>query len=288
MISTSIPANDGLVSGRLLTPHDTEMRSLVVFIHGGGCNSSYFELGQRSPAATALARGHHVLLLDRPGFAGNGIADAGDPLVSSVAPIAGFVARVRDRLSGDCPVAIIGHSIGGALALAIAGSPRDWPLCAIAVSAIGDEPPASILSWTPDRLNPRDRPSADNAAIFLGPEGSYDWRAITRLRKVAEPWIASEAMDMIHRWPRRWPAIAARVDVPVHLRLADGEKIWNTGDFVIARMAALLTGAPLVDAAILPEGGHLYELHRRGPELIESQLDFCEKLSSRPQVKEHG
>ena len=34
--------------------------------------------------------------------------------------------------------------------------------------------------------------------------------------------------------------------------------------------------SPRVDAALLPEGGHVYEIHKRGPELIASQLDFLE------------
>ena len=66
--------------------------------------------------------------------------------------------------------------------------------------------------------------------------------------------------------------------MPVHLRLAEHEKIWETGPNVVFRMAARLEQAPLVDAALLPEGGHLYELHVRGLELIASQLDFVERL----------
>jgi hypothetical protein len=74
--------------------------------------------------------------------------------------------------------------------------------------------------------------------------------------------------------------MAERVDIPVHLRLAEHERIWETGEDVVERMASALAAAPVVDSALLPRGGHLYEATAEGPKFVQSQLDFLEKHSS--------
>lgn len=112
------------------------------------------------------------------------------------------------------------------------------------------------------------------ASLLLGPKGSYSWNAPIALRKAREPWHASEVEEIVRRWPERWSKLASDIDIPVHLRIAEHEQIWETGQAVIARMRGRLVRSPAVDAAILPQGGHLYEIHKRGHELIASQLNF--------------
>jgi hypothetical protein len=91
----------------------------------------------------------------------------------------------------------------------------------------------------------------------------------------------NEVVEIVEAWPRDWPQLAARVTLPVHLRLADHDGIWVTGEPVVRRMAAAMAASPLVDAALLPEGGHAYDFHRRGPESIEAQLDFLRSVTAR-------
>lgn len=250
-------------------------RSLVACIHGGGCHSGYFETGKLSLARALIDAGHAVLLVDRPGTRGRPLLDEEQPLAPSVGPIGDFIGQVWREHAHEVPVALVGHSIGGALALMIAAGLPDWPLAAVLVSGIGDEPPPLFIAWSTGRNG---APSMEAAGFFLGPEGTYDWRGLTQLRKVASPWNMSERLEVVNRWPALWHEIAPRIRAPVQLRLADGERIWVTGSAVARRMAAALVASPEVDAAILPEGGHLYEFHKRGPELATQQVEFLNRV----------
>lgn len=250
-------------------------RTLVACIHGGGCHSGYFESGSPSLAASLLGAGHAVLLVERPGTRGRPLMDEERPLDASWAVIGSMIGKIAATHAPGLPVMLVGHSIGGALALTIAADAPAWPLGAVLVSGIGDEPPPLVRTWPTGR---DDALPTEAAGFFLGPEGTWDWRGLTRLRKVASPWNVAERLEVVHHWPALWRQLAARITVPVQLRLADGEGIWVTGEAVVARMAAALAGSPLVDAAILPEGGHLYEFHKRGPELAAQQVAFVDRV----------
>lgn len=270
-----LSARDGLVSGALVNPAGEG--GLVACIHGGGCHAGYFEMTRPSIVDLATARGHAVLLVTRPGTGGLPLADGDLPLLRSVPRIRGFIDEVRRAHLPGRKVGLVGHSIGAAIALTIAAEPRDWPLAAVAVSGIGDEPPPRVRTWMPDDADFGGLGGVEMAAYLLGAEGTYDWQALLRLRKVAAPWNSRERWEVVQHWPERWRDLAGRIDVPVQLRMADGEKIWLTGESVVERMAARLTRVPLVDAALLPDGGHLYELHKRGPELAAAQVAFLDR-----------
>lgn len=87
-------------------------RSTVVWLHGRGhCATHAF------PYLTALARHHRVLALDLPGF---GQSTAPDLAVRSPEDAAGFfTAPVEEALGlvAPGPVAVVGHSLGGLVAL---------------------------------------------------------------------------------------------------------------------------------------------------------------------------
>jgi pimeloyl-ACP methyl ester carboxylesterase len=265
------------VGGTLLRPA-ISARALVVCIHGGGCHSGYFESGAPSLTQALVADGHAVLLVERPGSSGRRLLDPDRPLQASVEPIRDFLRHTWREEAAGLPLALVGHSIGAALALMLAGEVKDWRPAAVTVSGIGDEPPAlvrALADWRGDPL------STQFAELLLGPEGSYDWRGLTRLRKVAAPWNVSERVELLNHWPTLWPDVAARIAVPVQLRLAEAEKIWLTGNDVVRRMADALVAAPAVDAALLPDGGHLYEFHKRGGELIAAQVAFLDRILPR-------
>lgn len=252
-------------------------KPIIVCIHGGGCNARYFDLPGFSFRERAVARGYPLLLVNRPGHGGS--MPAVDDFSSSAAAI---LAHVRDRL-GTSPWSsgyfMLGHSIGAAVATIIAGDLQPKGLRGLALSGIGDRPTSAALAWA--RKLDVAQPDASLAGdLLFGPQSSFSWRAPKALRQAAESWCPVEVEETLKQWPSRFLKSARRVAVPVHLRLAEAERIWETGPSAIRRLTAFFTNAPWIDAGLLPEGGHLYEVHRRGHELMASQLDFFDRVAT--------
>jgi pimeloyl-ACP methyl ester carboxylesterase len=275
----TIRSSDGFASGTLIRPDRIARAALLVCIHGGGCNSNYFDLNGCSMVREATARGYCVLLIDRPGYGGNPACQTEHP-VSRTAPL---LRRLIDRSLGHVPetdaVAIVGHSIGGAIALHLASRCGGWPLIGVAVSGIGEEPAPAIRSIRlrvgREKIDP---PEALTELLFYAGGEPLSWKAVASLRKAAELWLVSEVIDVVETWPRDWPEVARDIRVPVHLRLAEHERVWEAKDDAVERMAGRLCNTA-VDAALLRGGGHLYEVSKRGPELLRAQLDFLDGCS---------
>ncbi len=272
-----VTTHDGRVAGVLCTPTATLPEApLLVCVHGGGCNGQYFDLKGVSLVHAAVGRGMAVLQIDRPGY-GASAAPSGDvtPIVEAASAVHALVEAVRARPAvAQRSVALIGHSIGGAVALtyaagaAKAGLPL---LAAVCVSGIGDRPTAEVTGFSRRGSNGSTvEPPTD---WFFGPEGSYGWKGVMALRAIAEPWRTDEVDEVVRDWPIRVADIAGAITCPVHVRLAEFERIWEADTEALRRISDAFTRTT-VDAAILPEGGHLYEVHRRGAELIAAQLDF--------------
>lgn len=271
----ALHSEDGCCSGTLLPQRTGAAAPLLACIPGGGCGGRYFNVATPSTAALAWARGYAVLLVDRPGYGASEPIDGPQPIRRSLPRIASLLMVALERAGTGNGMVLIGHSIGGALALMLAADPAGLPLRAVAVSGIGNEPPPATQRWAAS-LNGA-VPTLDlSADLFFAPPGSYSWRGPTALRRAAEPWRMGEVIEIVKAWPQQWPAIAGKIALPVHLRLADHDRIWTTGETAVRHMASHLSRSPLVDAALLPNGGHAYEFHLRGPELITSQLDFLD------------
>ncbi|WP_426754142.1 alpha/beta fold hydrolase [Myxococcus sp. Y35] len=87
----------------------------VVLLHGrGGAASSWFAY------LTALARTHRVLAVDLPGFGLSSPTDG--PLTTAEEAVAFFTAPVEALLArlAPGPVSVVGHSLGGLVALELA------------------------------------------------------------------------------------------------------------------------------------------------------------------------
>lgn len=251
---------------------DNAARPLIVCIHGGGCNAGYFDLPGYSFCALAQARGYPLLLIDRPGH-GRSVRMGGGFTASARAILEHI--HVTIRLRQNRRWYLVGHSIGAAIAIIIAGEMRSAGLCGVAISGIGAHPMPTAIAW--GGAGTIDSDVAGD--LLFGPPGSFSWRAPGALRGVAEPWDAEEVTETLNDWPARFAGSAQGVSVPVHFRLAEGERIWRTGTGEVARLAGAFTHVPWIDAALLPEGGHLYELHLRGHELMTDQLDFFDRLT---------
>jgi pimeloyl-ACP methyl ester carboxylesterase len=278
----TLTSPDKLVSGSFSRVPSGTADTLVVCIHGGGCNGRYFELKSNSTVDAALARGFDVLVLDRPGYGGNQAPPTASPISDTAPRIRDFIEQVRAAHAPHSGgIGIIGHSIGGAIAVTMAAQRGEWPLRAMAISGIGDVSPPTIRNLRhPSGVTHIPPPQELTDGLFFDPDRQLKWKPVASLRAAAEPWLVTEVVEVVERWPADWRRMAERVDIPVHLRLAEHERIWETGEDVVERMASALAAAPVVDSALLPRGGHLYEATAEGPKFVQSQLDFLEKHSS--------
>jgi len=267
----AVAGPDPRLTGRLLACGQ-DAAPLLLCVHGGGCNGGYFDLKGFSIAQAALARGFDVLLVDRPGHGGSVPPQTDRPIREAADLLPDYLASVMAARASPDLVAI-GHSIGGAVVLMLAADGRA-PVRAVAVSGIGLTPGEAALAWLAERTAGLDADPEPPPEFFFGPDGSYDWRGPLALRKAVEPWRLDELREVRADWPRDFDAVAGAVTVPVAFHLAEHERIWRTGEDAVADAAACFGRARRVEAGVLPDGGHLYEIHKRGPELAGRQLDF--------------
>jgi pimeloyl-ACP methyl ester carboxylesterase len=107
----------------------------LLFVHGWCCDHSHF-----APQIEHFARRHRVVALDQRGF-GRSDQPAGEYTIATFADDAAWLCR---KLGLRRPV-IVGHSLGGAVALALAARHPELPaavaLCdpAVFFAAVGEE-----------------------------------------------------------------------------------------------------------------------------------------------------
>ncbi|WP_028964917.1 alpha/beta fold hydrolase [Sphingomonas phyllosphaerae] len=257
------------LAGRLI-PCGRDGAPLLLCLHGGGCNGRYFHLPGFSVAERAVQQGFDVLLVDRPGHGLSVPGGSACPIVEAAGLLTGLLEAMMPRRSSS-EMVLLGHSIGGAVALTFAAASR-LRISAIAVSGIGRSPTEAALSWLADFKADRDRvPPID---FFFGPRGTYDWRAPIALRSAAETWHLDEVCEVLLAWPRRFDAIAARLTMPISISLSEHEKIWDLAELASGKFAAQFGNTSHMTSDVLPAGGHLYELHSNGPQMVQAQLAF--------------
>lgn len=109
----------------------------AVLLHGWCCDRRYL-----APQQAALAASHRVIAVDLPG---HGVNDA-PARDYGVAALAADVAWLCDRLALERPV-LIGHSLGGAIAIQLAGDRPRRVAAAVALDTTIGPAPETRRAW---------------------------------------------------------------------------------------------------------------------------------------------
>lgn len=287
MMSTpfELDADPGRLSGRRSTPPGASLGDtpLIVALHGGSYSSAFFDVPGHSLLEQCAANGCTAVALDRPGYGGSTLLEGAERwLPLNARWLSAGIAKLWRDAPSSRGVVIVGHSIGAAVAIIIAGEARDWPLLGISISGIGmvypdDGPPFVAPERPPVRI---DVPvELKNAAMF-GPPGTYDADAPQLAASANEPVIFRDILDINTWWPEHAKRLCASVDVPVHYRQGEYDRIWSQSPDDYRNFAAAFSGAPSIDAAIADRAGHSIDLHKVGASFRAEQIAFARQCAA--------
>ena len=121
-------------------PAAADGKPLIAALHGGTYTARYFDIAG-SPQGTfmdlAAASGYPVVSFDRPGYGASPALDPADNTFDRHARLlAAAIAQAAARFSAD-GVFLVGHSIGGMIAMMIAAGDIDFRLTGMSVTGMG-------------------------------------------------------------------------------------------------------------------------------------------------------
>lgn len=266
---------DGIPMSALLA-EATDPRATVVAIHGGATTSAYYDCPghpRLSFLRLGAALGYTVIALDRPGFGSSAphAEQMTDPDRRVELAFAAVDAVLGSRSRGR-GLFLLGHSNGSELTLRMAVAAPD--LLGIETSGTGrrNQPAAHAVLNRP-KLSDIRRGVRELLwdATHLYPEDI--------IGGVQSPSPGYEG-SVVATWPHRdFPALAARVRVPVRFSLADGEPFWENGPAGLADVAAMFTASPRVVVNEQRDSGHNLSLGFTAAAYHLGVLSFVEECA---------
>lgn len=249
-VSARVVEVDGVPMSALLAGAP-EPRAVVVALHGGAANASYFDCPNQprlSLLRTAAGLGFTVLALDRPGYGAS--HPHAETMTTPERRVELAYAAVDAHLGPGqrgAGVFVLAHSAGCELAVRMAADARGADLLGIELAGTGRHyHPAAVelmdgrtptglrrLLWQPAHVYPDAVRGAGIGAAAPGYEGS-----------------------LVASWPADFPGLAARVRVPVRYTLGEHEMVWRSGRPGLTDVAALFTASPRVCVNEQAAGGH--------------------------------
>lgn len=252
---------------------------LVVALHGGTYTSEYFDIPGYSLLDRATAQGIPVIALDRPNYVDSTPLESdGSIILDNAAVLNDAIGSIWEQYGEGAPgVVLVAHSIGGAVATAVAAAQPKWPLLGLATSGcFAHIPQESRAAW--EALPPIDMielPTPMKDQVMFGPAGSYtdDMPAASHPSNTLVP--KAELLDITGGWIERRTDVCGRVAVPVFHRQAEFDALWITNPDELAEFRSGFSSAPSVDAEIQAGVGHCIDFSTASEELQNGQLAFA-------------
>jgi pimeloyl-ACP methyl ester carboxylesterase len=268
----------------------TPVSPLVIAVHGGTYTSRYFDVPGYSMFSRAAELGMPMLAPDRPGYGESvEMPESDSTLQGNAAFLRQALSEAWGRYGGSaCGIVLVGHSIGAAISMIVAGEKLDWPLLGLALSGVGlRTPPGHREAWA--SLPPTYRveiPSALKDQVMFGPPGSFDDDMPTASHIANALAPKAELVDIVSTWHDQVLDVASRITVPVHYRQGEFDGLWIVDETEVRGFGDALRSAPYVDARLMPGVGHCLDFHRIGATFQKEQLAFAQQCAL--QSKERG
>lgn len=287
LVDLTLNAGEITLTGQYLpaaTRTNKSEQPLIVALHGGTFTAKYFDIEGFSLFDVAHRLGLAMASINRPCYAQSGRLSPDEATIinSAKSVTLALTDLWRRHGGGHSGIVLIGHSIGGAVAVLIASMARDFPLRGISISGAGVTPPAQMLSiWEtlPD-LPELSLPDAIKDTMMLGPETSYPPQ-VAQLYHVADfPAPRKELFDIYFEWPRLLTEVGSKVDVPVHYRQPEFDALWVVNEAEIKDFTSRFPNVPLMDAGIFRGAGHCIEFHHLGQAFQLEQLAFAMRCAA--------
>ncbi|KAL7422617.1 hypothetical protein Q5752_003265 [Cryptotrichosporon argae] len=273
---------------------DAVNKALLVLIHGGGTNATYFDNTFHSIPAELNALGYNVLNVNRPGYGSNPVPNTDQPLRTCSPLYAKLFNDVyTSHHGGSGGVILIGHSLGAATSLIIAAEQgNSLPL--LGVSALGiiptrARPDISLFEGifaddAVQKIPLPEVPTATDLKLFMGAPDFFDLADLPRLEGIFEGGLKNELKEWIQPDAYEWftKDIAPAVNVPLQFMAGEVELQWDTleaGRPLFDAAARLFTSVPSIETHLLEGGAHNFEFSRNADRLRQKRTAFIKRLS---------
>jgi pimeloyl-ACP methyl ester carboxylesterase len=260
-------------------------KPLIAALHGGTYTARYFDVaGSAQPTFMTLAAsaGYPVISFDRPGYGGSSAFDPAENTFERHARLlAEAIAQAAREFSAGS-VFLVGHSIGGMIALMIAAGEVDFTLVGASVTGMGAViragGAAQALATLPEDATV-DLPYDQRDQVMFGPAFTHSPEGVAAAHASYAPVPVRELIQA-PQWPdTQLPRLAPEVRVPVHNALAEFDALWDSTPANVDQFAKLLVAAPHVEASIARATGHSIDHHTLGHALHLRQLAFAEECT---------
>lgn len=279
---------DGHHIGGIATECQNQQHPLIVALHGGSYTSAYFDVPGHSLLDVATANGFDLVALDRPCYGSsdplpeNEVSFGRNAEVLNVA-----ISALWKERSGAYPgIVVIGHSMGAAIAMIIAGGQPDWPLIGVSLSGIHDTAPPIVRSaW--DSMPPGDVVFTPDQRrmFFYGPDWTLEPGIVDTAEISASSIPLAELVEVVGTWPETAATVAGQVRVPVQYVAFEFESLWTITPQSVETFGGYFHAAPVVSAELMAGTGHDVDHHRLGQAFQLRQLAFaleCAQRLTRP------
>jgi len=253
------------LSGLVARPPTGSPRGLVVALHGGGYGAAYWTSPVPGQSLLALAAdlGFATLAVDRPGYGAS--RDLDRSLDQQTETLFDAIDDWTQRDGGAAPVFLIGHSIGGILALKMAAHGKAERLSGVDVLGVPFRFPDDGGGLVVRNLAKTGQAASIaredlQRYLLFGPEGAYPPAAFEHHARCISSTPPREYQDGIDA-PRLWPAVLPAIRLPVQFTLAEFETMQCTGWPILEEVRSLLNNSRRARVDLQRGSGHNASLH---------------------------